>query len=73
MIRDVLRTAGLRGVEADISSDTKRAASAFVRAEFGRAENEAAIASRAEDKIASRDSLLPIDAPVRARPLTLVG
>ncbi|MBP1847515.1 hypothetical protein J2046_005799 [Rhizobium petrolearium] len=34
MLRDVLRTAGFRGVEAEASSDTKRAASIFVNSEF---------------------------------------
>jgi hypothetical protein len=34
MLRDVLRTAGFRGVEAEASSDSKRAASIFVNSEF---------------------------------------
>lgn len=34
MLRDVLRTAGFRGVEAEASSDAKRAASIFVNSEF---------------------------------------
>lgn len=34
MLRDVLRTAGLRGVEAEASSDAKREAQAFLKAEF---------------------------------------
>lgn len=68
MIRDVLRTAGLRGVEADISSDTKRAASAFVRAEFRNGQKtKQQLLLALKTKIASRDSLLPIDAPVRSK------
>jgi hypothetical protein len=34
MIRDVLRTGGFRGVEAEESSEAKRAASAFLNTEF---------------------------------------
>ncbi len=34
MIRDVLRTEGFRGVEAEESSEAKRAASAFLHSEF---------------------------------------
>ena len=34
MVRDVLRTAGLRGVESAASSDMKRDASIFLTAEF---------------------------------------
>lgn len=68
MIRGVLRTAGFRGVEADISSDTKRAASAFVRAEFhnGQKTKERLLLAL-KIKIASRDGLMPIEAPVRSK------
>ena len=34
MLRDVLRTGGFRGVEAEADSDDKHAASVFVHAEF---------------------------------------
>lgn len=61
LVREVLRSAGLRGSESDASSDTKRDASLFLSTEFRRGvrTKSALLNSLANRKQSSRASLDP--------------
>ncbi len=67
LIRDVLRGAGLRGVDSLASSDVKRDASTFLAAEFRRG---ARTKSALSEALTRRDEEVPAVQPSKAQAIS---